>query len=203
MLKKFKFLIPIVVITVIVTAGYMLIYAHNPFSELFSVSKTLMGHSNLDRKAPELTGIAGWYNSEPLTLESLLAEKKVVLIDFWTYACINCQRSIPHVVEWYEKYKDQGLVVIGVHTPEFRFEKDRSNIEAEIAKYPITYPVALDDDYKTWRAYQNHYWPAIYLVDINGNIVYRHFGEGAYDVTEAKIVELLEQAQSEGSVDEN
>ena len=173
----------------------MFIYAHNPFGELLSVSKTLMGESKLNRPAPELTGITQWYNSEPLLLGQLQAENKVVLVKFWTYACINCQRSTPHIVELYEKYKDDGLVVIGVHTPEFRFEKNRDNIEAEIAKYPITYPVALDDNYKTWRAYQNHYWPALYLIDINGNIVYRHFGEGSYDVTEQKIVELLEEAK--------
>lgn len=202
MYKKYKFLIPIVVITVIVTSAYMTIYANNPFMELASLSKTLMGHSNLDRPAPELEGIVGWFNSGGHTLSQLRENNKVVLLDFWTYACINCQRSIPHLVEWHEKYKDDGLVIIGVHTPEFRFEKSHDNVIAEMAKYPILYPVALDDDYKTWQAYQNHYWPAKYLVDVNGDIVYRRFGEGAYDEMEAKIVELLEEAKSKAEAEE-
>lgn len=175
----------------------MSIYAHNPFMEIKSVIKTLISSSNLNRPAPEIQGITQWINSEPLTLEDLRQAGKVVLVEFWTYSCINCQRSLPHVVEWYEKYKDSGLVIIGVHTPEFRFERDIDNVKAEMAKYPINFPVAIDNDYKTWRAYQNHYWPAQYLVDINGDIVYRRFGEGSYEITEAKIVELLEQAKSQ------
>lgn len=196
-LKKYKFLFPIVIIIFLVTFGYMSIYAHNPFMEIKSVIKTLISSSNLNRPAPEIQGITQWINSEPLTLEDLRQAGKVVLVEFWTYSCINCQRSLPHVVEWYEKYKDSGLVIIGVHTPEFRFERDIDNVKAEMAKYPINFPVAIDNDYKTWRAYQNHYWPAQYLVDINGDIVYRRFGEGSYEITEAKIVELLEQAKSQ------
>lgn len=140
--------------------------------------------------APELIGLTNWINSNPLTLESL--KGKVVLIDFWTYSCINCIRTLPHVTSWYEKYKDSGLVIIGVHSPEFDFEKIPTNVERAVKNYNIQYPVALDNDFLTWRAYQNHYWPAHYLINQSGNIVYTHFGEGKYDVMENKIRELLE-----------
>lgn len=193
--KKFGFLIPIVVIIILMTIGYMLIYAHNPFMELGSAVKAIFTN-NATRPAPELIGIQEWINSEPLNIKELNQQGKVVLIDFWTYACINCQRSIPFVLEWYEKYKDQGLVVIGVHTPEFRFEQNVETVKSEMAKYPVVYPVAIDNDYKTWRAFQNHYWPGKYLIDVHGNIVYTRFGEGGYDITEAKIVELLESAKA-------
>ena len=195
MYQRFKFLIPIAVIIIIATIGYMQIYAHNPFMELGSLAMTLVGDSSMNRTAPEIQGIAEWINSEPLTLAQLQRQGNVVLVEFWTYACINCQRSLPHVVEWHEKYKDQGLVVIGVHTPEFKFERDSTNVRAEMAKYPITFPVALDNGYKTWRAWGNHFWPASYLVDVHGTIVYQRFGEGAYEVTESKIQELLEEAR--------
>ena len=194
--KKFGFLIPIVVIIIVMTIGYMSIYSHNPFMELGSVAMSLFTANSGPRPAPELVGITQWLNSEPLDIEELNTQGRVVLIDFWTYSCINCQRSIPYISEWYDKYKDQGLVVIGVHTPEFRFEKNIDNVITEMAKYPIRYPVAIDNDYKTWRAYQNHYWPAKYLIDVHGNIVYSRFGEGAYNITEAKIQELLAEAES-------
>lgn len=139
--------------------------------------------------APEFTGINNWLNSEPLTMEALRG--KVVLIDFWTYSCINCVRTLPYVTSWYEKYKDDGFVIVGVHTPEFTVEKDTKNVERAIARHKITYPVAQDNDYKTWRAYSNRYWPAHYLVDQRGHIVYTHFGEGKYDVTENTIRKLL------------
>ncbi len=141
--------------------------------------------------APEFVGITNWLNSEPLTMAGLRG--KVVLIDFWTYSCINCIRTLPYVTGWYEKYKDQGLVIIGVHAPEFAFEKETANVAAALKRYNITYPVAQDNDYKTWSAYHNQYWPAHYLVDKNGNIVYTHFGEGKYTETENKIRELLGQ----------
>lgn len=150
-------------------------------------------------KAPEIVGIFKWLNlpagrqdSEPLTLESL--KGKVVLIDFWTYTCINCIRTLPHVTSWYEKYKDKGLVIIGIHTPEFEFEKKTDNVLNAIKQYKITYPVAQDNDYSTWRAYDNHYWPAKYLIDHQGNIRYIHFGEGKYEETEQAIQSLLEEA---------
>lgn len=141
--------------------------------------------------APEFTGIEKWLNSEPLTLQSLRG--KVVLVDFWTYTCINCIRTLPYVTSWYQKYKDQGLVVVGVHTPEFPFERSTTNVTKALDRLGIKYPVAQDNDYATWDAYRNQYWPAAYLIDKQGNIVYRHFGEGQYKETEAEIQRLLAQ----------
>lgn len=139
--------------------------------------------------APEFTGINNWLNGDPQTMASL--KGKVVLVDFWTYSCINCIRTLPHVTEWYDKYKDQGFVVIGVHTPEFAFEKEAGNVSKAISQFNIHYPVAQDNNYKTWNAYNNSSWPAHYLIDKNGDIVYTHFGEGEYDVTENNIRKLL------------
>ena len=140
-------------------------------------------------KAPEFTGISNWLNSQPLTMASL--KGKVVLVDFWTYSCINCIRTLPYVTKWYDTYKDQGFVVIGVHTPEFDFEKQIANVQDAINRFGIKYPVAQDNTYSTWNAYSNQYWPAEYLIDQNGNIVYTHFGEGEYDHTENAIRELI------------
>lgn len=139
--------------------------------------------------APELTGITKWLNSEELKLAEL--QGKVVLIDFWTYSCINCIRTLPYVTQWYEKYKDQGFEIIAVHTPEFAFEKVTSNVETALKRYNITYPVAQDNNYKTWSAFKNQFWPAKYLIDKNGDIVYTHFGEGEYEETELAIRTLL------------
>lgn len=139
--------------------------------------------------APEFAGITNWLNSNPLTKEQL--KGKVVLIDFWTYSCINCIRTLPYVTKWYDTYKNKGFVVIGVHTPEFAFEKEKDNVQTAIEHFNIHYPVAQDNDYATWKAYHNQYWPAEYLIDQNGNIVYKHFGEGNYDHTENAIRELL------------
>jgi len=140
-------------------------------------------------KAPDFVGISSWLNSEPLTLAQL--KGKVVLLDFWTYSCINCVRTLPHVKQWYESYKDYGLTIIGIHTPEFAFEKSINNVENAIERFGITYPVALDNDYQTWRAYDNHYWPAHYLINQNGIIVKTHFGEGGYVEMENSIRALL------------
>lgn len=143
-------------------------------------------------KAPEFAGITNWINSEPLTMEEL--KGKVVLIDFWTYTCINCIRTFPYITSWYEKYKDDGFVVVGVHTPEFEFEKKTTNVEAAILQHKLQYPVAQDNDFATWDAYNNRYWPAHYLVDAEGNIRYVHFGEGKYEETEKAIKTLIEEA---------
>jgi thiol-disulfide isomerase/thioredoxin len=140
-------------------------------------------------QAPEFTGIEKWLNSEPLTMQQLRG--KVVLVDFWTYTCINCIRTLPYVKSWNEKYKDQGLVVVGVHTPEYPFERSTDNVKNAIKRFGITYPVAQDNKYATWKAYSNQYWPAFYLVNKKGQIVYTHFGEGAYQETDAKIRALL------------
>ncbi|MFC1722114.1 cytochrome c biogenesis protein DipZ [Patescibacteria group bacterium] len=143
-------------------------------------------------KAPEIVGINNWLNvQDPLTLASL--KGKVVLIDFWTYTCINCIRTLPHVTSWYEKYKDEDFVVIGVHTPEFKFEEKTENVQKALEQYNINYPVAQDNDYKTWRNFNNRYWPAKYLIDAEGRVRYTHFGEGKYMETEEKIQELLKE----------
>ncbi len=142
--------------------------------------------------APELRGFASWINSEPLTLEELRGS--VVLVDFWTYTCINCIRTLPFLKDWHEKYSDKGLTIIGVHTPEFEFEKIRDNVIEAADGYGLLYPIAQDNDYKTWRAFENRFWPAKYLIDKDGYIRYTHFGEGAYDETEEKIRELLAEA---------
>ncbi len=123
--------------------------------------------------APELVGIAEWINSNPLTIESLRG--KVVLVDFWTYSCINCIRTQPYLNAWHEKYASDGLVILGIHAPEFAFEKLPKNVEKAVQEAGIKYPVGLDNDFKTWNAYDNRYWPAKYLIDQNGNIVYKHF----------------------------
>lgn len=138
---------------------------------------------------PEIAGINAWINSSPLTNADLRG--KVVLIDFWTYSCINCLRTLPYLKAWYAKYHARGFEIIGVHAPEFEFEHDLANVKQAVAKLGILYPVALDNDYVTWRNYQNQFWPAHYLIDKQGNVVYVHFGEGEYDVTENNIRYLL------------
>ena len=139
----------------------------------------------IKREAPELVGIQDWINSEPLTLKELRG--KVVFVDFWTYTCINCIRTFPHLSEWHRKYKDSGFVLLGVHSPEFNFEKKKENVVKEVRKYGLEYPIALDNDHETWNAFQNRYWPAEYLIDVNGNIRYHHFGEGRYAEIESEI----------------
>jgi len=142
--------------------------------------------------APEFSGISQWLNSEPLTMEGLRGD--VVLIDFWTYTCINCIRTMPYLRDWNEKYADRGLTMVGVHTPEFDFEKITDNVVAANDELGVVWPVAQDNDFRTWRSYNNRYWPAKYLVDANGVIRYRHFGEGAYEQTEHHIRALMAEA---------
>lgn len=144
------------------------------------------------QRAPEFVGIADWENSRPLTMSGLRG--KVVLIDFWTYSCINCQRTFPYLRQWQKAYATQGLVIVGVHSPEFDFEKDVGNVRQAITHYDVTWPVAVDPQMATWNAYNNQYWPAEYLIDKNGAVVHTHFGEGEYDVTEKKIRDLLKAA---------
>ncbi|MGX9990104.1 cytochrome c biogenesis protein DipZ [Rhizobium sp. WSM1274] len=145
--------------------------------------------------APSLEGAVEWLNSEPLTTGQLRG--KVVLVDFWTYSCINCIRTLPYIRAWAEKYADQGLVVIGVHAPEFAFEKKIDNVKKAIGDFQIGYPVAIDNDYSIWRAFENSYWPAAYLIDTKGQIRYHHFGEGNYNRTEKAIQDLLREAGSQ------
>jgi cytochrome c biogenesis protein CcdA/thiol-disulfide isomerase/thioredoxin len=141
---------------------------------------------------PELSGAVKWLNSPPLTAEQL--KGKVVLVDFWTYSCINCLRSLPYVNAWANKYHDQGLVVIGVHAPEFAFERDANNVQKAVHDLGINYPVALDNDFAIWKGFNNQYWPAHYFVDAKGQIRYHHFGEGAYAESEQVIQQLLKEA---------
>lgn len=139
--------------------------------------------------APDFSGIEAWLNSPPLSMMGLRG--KVVLIDFWTYSCINCVRTLPYLTDWDRKYRDKGLVIVGVHSPEFEFEKKFDNVKAAIAQYGIQYPVALDNQLDTWSNFANRYWPAHYLINRDGKVVYTHFGEGEYDVAENNIRYLL------------
>ncbi len=139
--------------------------------------------------APEFQNIDTWLNSPPLKLRELRG--KVVLVDFWTYTCINCLNHLPYVKDWNQKYKDKGLVVVGVHTPEFAYEKSTANVKDAIERLQIKHAVAQDNSYGTWKAFGNQYWPAVYLIDKQGKIVYSHFGEGSYGTTEKKIQALL------------
>jgi thiol-disulfide isomerase/thioredoxin len=141
--------------------------------------------------APEFAGIEQWLNSPPLTLAGLRG--KVVLVDFWTYSCINCLRTLPHVNRWAEAYRDQGLVVVGVHTPEFAFERSTPNLQTAMQRFGVKHAVAQDNHYATWKAWRNQYWPAKYLIDARGQVVYRQFGEGGYGEMEAAIQALLAQ----------
>jgi cytochrome c biogenesis protein CcdA/thiol-disulfide isomerase/thioredoxin len=150
----------------------------------------------IEGQLPSLSGAVDWLNSPPLTAEGLRG--KVVLVDFWTYSCINCLRSIPYVRSWAEKYKDQGLVVIGVHAPEFAFEKIINNVRQATKDLKVDYPVAIDNDYAIWRAFKNQYWPAHYFIDAQGRIRHHHFGEGEYGQSEKIIQQLLDEAGKSG-----
>ncbi len=142
---------------------------------------------------PEFAGISEWMNAAaPVTTKDLLG--KVVLVQIWTLGCINCQRTLPYVTSWHQKYAAKGLQTIGIHTPEFAFERNSKNIRRAIAKHGITYPVGVDNDFQTWKAFKNEYWPHLFLADRQGIIRYDHIGEGAYAETEAKIRQLLGQA---------
>jgi cytochrome c biogenesis protein CcdA/thiol-disulfide isomerase/thioredoxin len=143
---------------------------------------------------PSLAGAVEWINSPALTNESL--KGKVVLVDFWTFDCINCKHTLPYVKDWAQKYQKDGLVVIGVHTPEYGFERIIDNVKAKVREYGITYPVAVDNDYAIWRNFDNQYWPAHYLIDAKGQVRYSHFGEGSYEAQEKMIQQLLKEAHT-------
>jgi thiol-disulfide isomerase/thioredoxin len=143
------------------------------------------------KEAPEFEDIKGWLNSEPLQLRKLRG--KVVFLDFWTYSCVNCVRTLPHMKKLHERYARDGLVVIGIHTPEFLFEKDRDNVARAVEEAGLQYPVALDSDNTTWRLYGNHYWPRQTLVDANGVVTYEHAGEGGYEEIESKVEKILRE----------
>lgn len=146
--------------------------------------------------APDFTGTGAWLNSAPLDLKQLRG--KVVLVEFWTFDCINCAHTLPYVKDWYARYHDKGLVVVGVHTPEYPFERDTGNLKKAIARFGIQYPVVQDNQYATWNAYGNQYWPALYLIDKSGKVVYTHVGEGDYQETEQRIRGLLGMEGKQG-----
>ena len=158
------------------------------FEENGTITRVQIDKSQF-KLAPELTKITSYINSQPITLADLRG--KVVLVDFWTYSCINCIRTIPYLNAWHEKYADDGLVIVGIHTPEFEFEKDYNNLKAAVKKFDIKYPIAQDNEKVTWNAYENLYWPRKYLIDTEGYIRYDHIGEGAYAETEKVIQSLL------------
>ncbi|MCW6050120.1 thioredoxin family protein [Lyngbya sp. CCAP 1446/10] len=141
------------------------------------------------KSLPEFQGISQWLNSAPLKIADL--KGKVVLVQFWTFGCINCQRTLPYIVRWHQQYADRGLKIVGIHTPEFPFERDVNNVKKALKEHQITYPVPLDNEFKTWAAYQNEYWPHLFLADRQGIQRYDHIGEGAYDETEQMIRKLL------------
>ncbi|MBK5342248.1 cytochrome c biogenesis protein DipZ [Pseudomonas sp. TH49] len=159
---------------------------------MMKIADNAPGTLPVEGQLPPLTGAVQWLNSPPLDAQAL--KGKVVLVDFWTYSCINCLRTLPYVKAWAEKYRDQGLVVIGVHAPEFAFERDVGNVTKAMKELGINYPVAIDNDYKIWRAFNNEYWPAHYFADAQGRIRYHHFGEGDYAESERVIQQLLREA---------
>jgi thiol-disulfide isomerase/thioredoxin len=170
-----------------------------PTGLLRSIAHRLAGDDAelpIEGHLPPLDGATGWLNSEPLTPEGLRG--RVVLVDFWTYTCINWLRTAPYVRAWEAKYRDQGLTVIGVHTPEFGFEHDVDNVTARSRGFGVDYPIAVDSDYGVWEAFANHFWPALYIADTEGRIRYHHFGEGEYAMAEMVVQQLLHEAGAKG-----
>ena len=161
-----------------------------PISE--NAPKRILDKANKYPRAKELVSPGEFINTDYINISSHIG-KDIILVDFWTYSCINCQRTLPYITKWWDKYKDQGLIIIGVHTPEFDFEKEYDNVFRATQKWDVDYPVVLDNDYLTWRAYKNRYWPRKYIIDIDGFIVYDHIGEGKYAETEKVIQDLLKE----------
>ena len=175
------------------------------FSEYIRDEKSIKIKSMMFQEAPELRGIEGYINTDSdIRIKNL--KGKVVLVDFWTYTCINCIRTFPYLKNWDEKYRDDGLVIVGVHTPDFEFEKEFENVKDAVEEYELKYAVVQDNNYATWRAYKNRFWPRKYLVDIDGFIRYDHIGEGGYSETERKIQELLNEKmerEGQGKIEED
>lgn len=201
--KTRKIILALVIIAVAVSI-YFLEYRKVTFDENAEEVEVTPVTKNEDKSkkyeiAKEITTPDAFINTDEIKIADLIG-KKVILVDFWTYSCINCQRTLPYLNDWHKKYSDKGLVILGIHTPEFEFEKDLENVKKAVEKFEIKYPVILDNDYSTWQAYKNRYWPRKYLIDLDGYIVYDHIGEGAYKETEEKIVELLNVKMSETEV---
>ena len=166
--------------------------ASTPSLESRSEAEPASLHLTVGTRAPKIEGISAWINSDPIALQETAG--KVVLIDFWTYSCVNCIRTFPFLKLWHSRYSDDGLVIVGVHSPEFAFEKDPVNVINAVEENGITWPVALDNDFTTWNNFSNRVWPAKYLIDHAGVLRYRHLGEGQYAETEENIRELLKEA---------
>ena len=163
-------------------------------TEVPTVAPPAVSFEDLPRFDKDVTDVDAWINSDPVTIAHLVNEGKVVLVDFWTYTCVNCLRTLPFLRDWQEKYADNGLVILGVHAPEFDFEKELDNVQMAVDDESIEWPVVLDNEMHTWRAFNNRYWPAKYLIGAGGEILYEHFGEGAYRETELEIRKALEGA---------
>ncbi len=182
---------------VIIVGVFIALFALSVWQQSSYVSVDLSG-SDSSKNYPiykEIVKPSGYVNSDEFTIGEFVGEK-VILLDIMTYSCINCQRTFPYINAWHEKYKNQGLQIIGIHTPEFEFEKDIENVREAAERFGLEFPIVLDNDYGTWRAYNNSYWPRKYLIDIEGRVVYDHIGEGKYDETEKKIQELLKDRAS-------
>lgn len=201
MKNRKKYLVFGIVIIIIVVAILFLQKGTPTMSKQVQNFSTNQDKEGKYPRAIEINGGTGYINTnKSLTISSLMG-KKVVLVDFWTYTCINCIRTIPYLNSWYQKYKDQGLEIIGIHTPEFSFEKDYDNVVNAVNKLGIKYPVVLDSDRNIWNAYNNQFWPTKYLIDIDGYIVETHFGEGNYDETEKNIQRLLKERAKKLNLD--
>lgn len=187
---KPEIIIGIIILLALGIGGFFILNSM-PY-ELDGISSTKSENSYKEFDYREIESPGGYVNSDPFTIGQYVGEK-VILLDVMTYSCINCQRTFPYLKEWYEKYEDDGFIIIGIHTPEFAFEKKKENVEKAMKEFGLDFPIVLDNEYATWNAYGNRYWPRKYLIDINGKVVYDHIGEGDYDVTEKKIQELLEE----------
>lgn len=201
--------IALIIVVAIIIIAIFLLEEHGSRPE--SVNKTFINLNSSSRiseekklypPAVELVNPSGFINTAPFKLQDLIG-KKVILLDFWDYSCINCERTIPYLENWYNKYQSQGLEIIGIHSPEFDFEKNYTNVLDATEKFNITYPVVLDNDFSTWAAYNNLYWPTEVLINLDGFIVYTHVGEGNYNETESEIVSLLQQRGEILNVTEN
>ena len=193
----------IVIIVIIIAAIVFIESKKTPIGDFVEADQEFMPIKEKELIYPkykEISNPSGFINSNNFTLSEHIG-KKVILIDFWTYSCINCQRTLPYLNEWSSKYKDQGLLIIGIHTPEFKFEEEYVNVQEAVNKFGVNYPVVLDNSYATWQAYKNRYWPRKYLIDIDGYIVYDHIGEGNYEETELKIQQLLEERKNKLKLD--
>lgn len=189
-----------IVVTIVAISSALSFFDSQPVDDVeTSAIETAIDKSQF-KKAPELKGIAGYINTGPDELKEKI-KGKVVLYDIWTYSCINCIRTLPYITAWDEKYSDQGLLIIGIHSPEFEFEKDINNVKTAVVKHGINYPVVLDNDKETWDAFENRYWPRKYISDHEGYIRYDHIGEGAYDETEKVIQQLLKERADSSGID--